>query len=378
MYVVIAIFSLFIAFCPFAHSMHKLTCVPTKKIIFLNRAMSQKPVFSLLESIRRQGNRHVNANFFNSEINIKDILISIKHDIYESGKYPHVDPTPGNPGYCQLVACFLDGQINALNALDLEHCDEEDTRPLLPLVTAAILQEPYCPKKYEDLSPKLIIQKLSSLGLLKKEIVEDYLKYIELLKKENDSLSENEKANLTALKKKEHLSNKKAEMLLEATQESFMDALFCVTKTSKDTAREESMKVALDFIHKSDPLIYLRYYDGTPDRANIFSSVGIPYFGNLYKRSRDDSEKWIKLSSTEIAKLLHENDRTNIIQIHLEFQDMLSGYFIELLKEKPEIKKSLLRNKQSGRINGVNDFFGFGDSVFSLRDFVLRGLGAIN
>ena len=172
MYVFFAIFSFFIAFCPFANSMHRLTCVSTSKEIILlkhHRAMSQKPVFSLLESIRRQGNRHINANFFNSEINIKDILKNIKHDLYESGKYPHVDPTPGNPGYCQLVACFLDGQINALNALDLENCDEEDTQPLLPLVTAAILQEPYCPKKYEDLNPKLVIQKLSSLGLLKKE-----------------------------------------------------------------------------------------------------------------------------------------------------------------------------------------------------------------
>lgn len=339
--------------------------------------MSTKPKVSFLEIIRHQGNKQYPDDFFN-QISFKEVLKVIKNDLYESGTYPHVDPTPGNAGYCQLIAGFLDRQIQELNALDLEKCDEEATRSLQPLAKAFILQESYCPKKYEALSPKLVIQKLSSLGLIKEEISEEYLKYIDLNKKKKDSLSLEEKEFLSAHKRKNSLSNRKAEDLMERIQESFMQDIFSSTQTSKDTAREVSMELAMDIIHKSDSLIHFRFYNGTPGRPDIFSSVATPYFGNIYKHSLDEPEKWIKLSNVEIAKLLYEDDRKNIIQVHFEYQEMLSGYFIELLKEKPEIKSVLIKNEKSERVNGVKDFFGFGEPVFNLREFAMRGLSAIN
>ena len=218
------VMGLIFIYTPLAHSMQRLAktaCSMSAKRFPENcRFMSTKTTSKFIESIRCSGNKQVQSGFFNHEISFKKLLKIIKTDLYETGNYPHVDPTSGNPGYCQLIAGFLDTQIAELNSLDLENCSEEATKRLLPLVKAYTLQEYHCPKNYESLNTKTVMQRLGKdLGLLKEDIYEDYLKYSELQKKE--TLSAGEKEYL-AKRKKDAFSNRKAELILDRTQESFM------------------------------------------------------------------------------------------------------------------------------------------------------------
>lgn len=149
------IIALFI-FSPFALSMQRLSkmpyCSAPKRFGVQCRAMSfikTGPSSSLIENIRREGNRQVPGEFFNQDQSIKEILKVIKNDLYVTGNYPHVDPTTGQPGYCQLIAGFLSSQISKLNTLNLENDGDDSMRCFLPLVKAYILQEQYCPKSYD-------------------------------------------------------------------------------------------------------------------------------------------------------------------------------------------------------------------------------------
>lgn len=308
---------------------------------------THKPITDLLEQIRFDNNKQVPVEFFNNAVTTKAVLKIIKNKLYQSEEWPHVDPTVGKSGYCQLIASLLGDQITKLNELDLENCDEEETRPLLPLVKAFILQEFHNPTNYQPLSPKSVQRRL--------------------------------KVDLALVHAESVLSNDKAKLLLKRTQASFMDDLFSFAGTTEFSDIEESMKVAMDIIHASDCFIHLRYYEGTPSRPDIFSSVGSPYAGSLYRRSAADQEKWEKISSFEQAQLVLENNQKNIIQVHFEYQPMIRGVFHNFaLDQKPEIKRILYRNEKLNKINGTCDLFGFGDSVFDLREFVMRGVQAIN
>lgn len=364
---VIAILVLFFTYSPLAFSMHLFArpayALPKMRFPPGCRFAHSKVTTTLIESIRCDNKKEISSKFFNYEVSTTDLLKVIKKDLYETGNCPHVDPTSGEPGYCQLIAGFLNWQINELKQLDLETCDEEATRPLLPLVKAYILQEFHNPKNYEALSAKSVTERIgNNLLLLEKEFYDDYLAETHLAKRKKDTFS-----------------NRKADILIDATQHSFKKDLFTFTGTTKDTAREESMSKAMDIFHDNDCLIYLRYYNGTPDRADIFSSIGVPLGGHLYKRLPDNHKKWLKLTGPEIAKRLHEDDRTNIIQVHFEYQHMLYGWHETYgLDQKPEIKHMLDIRDALGQCYSIPDCFGFGASSFDLSEFVMRGIKALN
>lgn len=313
---------------------------------FAQRAASSTVACEFMESIRQRKGKMVPRDFFKTSTSLRTILQTIKSEIYETREWPHVDPTPGNAGYCQLIAAFMADQIHRLSNLDFDRYSDDEGRALLPLVKAFVIQEKYDPKNYQPLNPKLVLQKL--------------------------------RTDLDFLAEDCSLSNNQANILLRRTQESFMEDLFEFTKTHDDTPIEESMEVAMDKIHESDCYVYTRYYRGTPDRADIFSVVSLPS-GDLYRQMDSASGKWARLSGHEVAALINSDDRRNIIQVHFESQPEINDCsHLWGLDEKPEIKRILERNRKAGHINSTPDFYGFGDSVFDLREFVMRGVRAIN
>lgn len=301
---------------------------------------------SFVDSIRKRKEKEVPLKHFRAP-HARSLLKIVKAKLYETGDWPHVDPTPGKVGYCQLIASFLATKISRLNALNLDDCDDKEASDLLPLVKAYILQERHKPKEYQPLHHKLVKHKLESeLGLV------------------NESLP---------------LSGVQSNLILKRTQESFLEDVLAFAGIHEETSIEESMAIAIDRIHASDCYIYSRYYHGTPDRADIFSVVETRILGNLYRRKSSSHDQWERLSTAEMARLLKADDKTPIIQIHFECQQEISdaGHTWGIEK-KENVKKALRQNSQKGHCNSFKDYFGFSDSILNVRDFVMGGVRAIN
>lgn len=301
-------------------------------------------VSELIERMPRKDEKENPSDIFETDISTKDVLKIIKRKLYETKEWPHVDPTPGESGSCQLIAAFLNCQLAKINKIDLENCAEEETRCLLPLVKAFILQEYHNPKNYESLSNKSVRQRLKDLQLTRE---------------------------------KRPLSNNQGDHVLKRMQESFKQDLFCFYETNQFASTEESMEAAMDTIHQNDCYVFLRYYDGTPCRPDIFSSVSSRYMGHLYRRCGADPEKWRKMSTEQWTDLLRDNDQKTIVQVHFEYQSDIRD-LREALDQKPQVKKIVERNVKANTSHDFPDRLGFGDTEFDLRDFVMQGMRAIH